>query len=395
MKSITTLSAAVYILLAAALIHVMMSEDVHAFHRGSVGQCEGCHSMHNAKDIATNWLLAGTDPGSVCLNCHAGIGSSNSPHIASPDGSAMSPGGDFYWVQKDFTWMGGASAGDSHGHNIIAQDYGFIMDTRLVQAPGGTYLASDLSCTSCHDPHGKNKSGLPVSDTGSYGGIPAAGTALGSFRLLGGTGYDGGAHVQGHSFTDDVPVARQSSSMQYAETDSSHVDYGSGMSEWCANCHSGILNSEHKSTGGSFEHPAGNNALLDDFVSTYNSYVKTGDFTGIRATAYLALVPFERGETDINLLDPASTQGPDSSSNIMCLTCHRAHASAFPFSGRWDFTAQLVADSHPAAGDAGVTGNDLLYSYYGRDMATEFGTGQRILCEKCHDVPKDGYPPGW
>jgi len=181
----------------------------------------------------------------------------------------------------------------------------------------------------------------------------------------------------------------------YGESDASHVDYGSGMSEWCANCHNGILNSEHKSGSGLFEHPAGNNAYLDSAVSRYNSYIKTGDFSGVQATAYLALVPFERGVYDPAQLNPTSTEGPDNTSRIMCLTCHRAHASAFQYAGRWDFGAELVADSHPAAGDGGVSGTDPYYSYYGRDMVSEFGASQRNLCEKCHDVPRDGYPPGW
>jgi len=167
------------------------------------------------------------------------------------------------------------------------------------------------------------------------------------------------------------------------------------MSEWCSNCHNGILNSEHKAGSGPFGHPIGNDALLGDVLDYYNTYVKTGDFSGNDLTSYLALVPFERGVMNQTLLNPTSTRGPDSSSNIMCLTCHRAHASAFTYAGRWDFTSQLVADSHPAIGDLGATSMDVYYSYYGRNMLNDFGPGQRILCEKCHTVPRDGYPPGW
>jgi len=86
----------------------------------------------------------------------------------------------------------------------------------------------------------------------------------------------------------------------------------------------------------------------------------------------------------MQLLDPNSTQGPDVNSNVMCLSCHRAHASAFPNSGRWDFTATLLVDSHPAVGDVGATTIDVYNSYYGRDIASEFGAGQGQFCEKCH-----------
>ena len=76
--------------------------------------------------------------------------------------------------------------------------------------------------------------------------------------------------------------------------------------------------------------------------------MKTGDITGTQANAYLALVPFELGTADIWSLDPSSTSGPDYGANVMCLTCHRAHASAFQDSCRWDYGTTFIADSHPS-----------------------------------------------
>lgn len=116
----------------------------------------------------------------------------------------------------------------------------------------------------------------------------------------------------------------------------------------------------------------------------YDIYLRSGDLSGVSATAYLQFVPFERGTSTMQLLDPNSTQGPDLNSNVMCLSCHRAHASAFPNSGRWDFTASKLVDSHPAFGDVGASPTDPYYSYYGRDIAAEFGSGQGQFCEKCH-----------
>ncbi|NNG45641.1 MAG: cytochrome C, partial [Deltaproteobacteria bacterium] len=132
-------------------------------------------------------------------------------------------------------------------------------------------------------------------------------------------------------------------------------------------------------------HPAGNDVKLGrEIIGIYNTYVKTGDMSGARPTAYLALVPFERGTSDKSVLDPLSTQGPDENANVMCLTCHRAHASAFQSVGRWDFRATFIARSHPQAGDAGAAGNDEMDSYYGRDVDAQFGSYQRSLCNKCH-----------
>ena len=135
------------------------------------------------------------------------------------------------------------------------------------------------------------------------------------------------------------------------------------------------------------KHPAGNGAKISIEISNnYNSYVGTRSLGGDRASAYLALVPFEVDAISASLLDPSSSSGPGSggNANVMCLTCHRAHASAFPNMGRWDFETSFIADSHPSVGDGGASGTDVLNSYYGRDMISEFGEKQRQLCNKCH-----------
>lgn len=377
-------------LLFAGLVNARVA---HSFHDGGVGSCDNCHSMHGAKvDVAA--LLVASDPSSVCLNCHAGPGGADNPSVNSPDGSAMTPGGDFYWLTKPFAWSGGSSSADSHGHNVIALDFNLGQDPRLV-SPGGTYRSEYLGCTSCHDPHGKaaggTKSGaLPVSVSGSYGELPADSTRQGNYRLLGDSHYEGGSAAQPFQFSHDAPVARQNIVNRFGESDGSHVDYGTGMSEWCGNCHESILSDNH-SGAGDLVHPIGSTGTLsNESVSMYNSYINTGDLvanspgTGDIATAYLQFVPFERETSDQQLLDPASKEGPNTNSKIMCLTCHRAHASAFRSIGRWDFDAVLLADSHPGPGDVGVSGNDVQYSYYGRNISNEFGSGQGPFCEKCH-----------
>ncbi|NJC88478.1 MAG: cytochrome C [Desulfuromonas sp.] len=371
---------------AAALVLCVFSGHSYAFHDGGAGSCNACHSMHSARSAGESLLLS-SDPSSICLNCHAGPGGPNSPSVFSPDGSALTPGGDFYWLIRSFSWLNGSSPGDNHGHNIVAIDHNLLPDPQLTLAPGGTYPSARLGCTSCHDPHGQSAGGTrwgapPVSGSGSYGTEPPGGAICGNFRLLGDPRH---RPAGGAAFVADAPVARQSSVSRFAESDGSHVAYGAGMSEWCGNCHGAMLDGGHRIEGSTFTHPSGRGALLGQgVVDTYNSYLRTGDFSGSAATAYLQFVPFERGTTTLQLLDPNSRQGPDANANVMCLTCHRAHASAFPDAGRWDFTAGLLADSHPAVGDVGATVNDVYFSYYGRNLATEFGAGQGRFCEKCH-----------
>lgn len=356
-----------------------------AFHTGGVGSCSGCHVTHAASGVVSAKLLA-SDPGSICLNCHAGPGAADNPSVFSFDGSALTPGGDFYWLTRTFTWTGGSSPAARHGHNVVARDYALDSDPDLPQSPGGSYPATQLSCISCHDPHGRSgggtRAGAPAASvSGSYGEVPAVGTGSSNYRLLGSVGYSS----NGYTFNNPAPVARANPVSPFSESDASHIDYGSGMSEWCANCHSAILTNEHQVGELNFEHPVGGNEAIDaEIIANYNSYLKTGVSGGSAASSYLQFVPFERGTGETALLDPTDVSGPDSNANLSCLTCHRAHASAFRVASRWDFDAPVLIDSHPALGDSGASATDVANSYYGRNLAVEFGTGQGQFCEKCH-----------
>ncbi len=386
----------------AFMIIFVLSPIAYAFHEGGGEEyCLGCHNIHRSESsqdpspgessstLPPRVTLKGSDPSSTCLRCHAVIGAIHS--VLSNDGSKFTPGGDFYWLRKTFTWTEGGlsyqSEADSHGHNVVALDYGLHQDRRQNTAPGGSYLAPSLACISCHNPHATTMANGGAGSTTSvltiYGEEPFEGTTNGNYRLLGGAGYQGSPQGSGVTFTHGPPVAVADSS-SWTETDSSHPAYGSGMSEWCANCHPAFLNSSTSGVAG--KHPAGKGAKLNaDIARNYSSYMKTGDLSGIQASAYLALVPFEVGISDVVFLDPSSSSGPRfGNANVMCLTCHRAHASPFQNIGRWDFETAFIADSHPQSGDGGASGNDVVNSYYGRNMTAKFGETQRQLCNKCH-----------
>jgi hypothetical protein len=366
----------------AAILTLGLAGTATALHDGGVAHCDACHSMHNSPELpglGTHSLLIGTDASSTCLNCHADNGGSY--HVLSDNASNWSPGGDFFWLTESYTNAGGwygapseTSVPDNMGHNVVAVDFTLTVDATNTQAPGGTYPSSALGCNSCHNPHGTVNGGTrngndPISVSGSYGDTPTTGTIAGNYRLLRDS-YDAG-------MTYDAPIAVTAG---YGETDSVHPAYGQGMSEWCGNCHGDYLGS------GGHIHPAANDEQLGSKATDYNNYVATGDFTGVQATAFTALVQFERQDTNIaNLLTAStSTAGPDTTDNVMCLTCHRAHASAFDNITRWDMGHELLADSWPDAANLIAMGALPDSAYYGRNIATEFGDYQRSLCNKCH-----------
>lgn len=345
------------IILAGALITFGLGGTALAFHDGGVAHCDGCHTMHNSQDgvpvtdTQGGYLMLRSDGSSTCLRCHAGYGQKTD------NGSGYGAGGDYYWLTKNFTWTAhghaASSPGESHGHNIIAADFGLTtVDSMLAFSPGGNYSAGNLGCNSCHDPHGEG----------------------GNARLLRGAGP---AYPEGYSFGFAAPIlegtSRRTVIGESGEVaDDNHTAYQSDMSQWCGNCHWDVTNPASYGD----KHPA-DRPLGSTIATTYNGYISTDIPTGgNQETAFWEIAPFE---------DPAnttsSTAGPTGSSKVMCLTCHRAHASAFPNIGRWYFAATFMnEDSHPQLGDGDATADDVTNSYYGRI----FDDSQRSLCNKCH-----------
>jgi hypothetical protein len=427
------------------------SATTGTFHAGGVAACDGCHVMHNAgngrirstavapwTDAVPAFLLQGSDQSSTCLICHGGTGSPTNSYIMTATTQTVAninytPGGDFGWLRLP---AGTGPNAAYRGHNVAAADFGFQGENRI--APGGTYQgtgsgAGQFACSNCHDPHGRYRmqgaaggswtwagptgSGLatitqPIYSSGSYGNLPTTTEATGSYRLLAGRGYVPASNVSGaYAFPNNPPVAIAPAQYNKIEgsTPSSQVRvaYGSGMSEWCQNCHTNIHLDNYVSgaMGASgLRHPAGQGAILKPGqINVYNTYVSSGKFNGT-GDLYTSLVPFEAagkvsydgngGTTaDITKLavaaNGADTAGifvASSQSNVMCLTCHRAHASAFTAMVRWNPDDTFLTNASQftdTQGREALAVGTLKAGYYGRNPV-DLGSFQRSLCNKCH-----------
>lgn len=416
---------ALVVILAAGLSAFALSGTALALHDGGVARCEACHTMHNSvnnaavKTTATMsqfnagpFLLKGSDQSSACLACHEGatrsgykVSTSGITDTSAPP-QQLTPGGDFSWLKKNFAWTDKSaktSAGQTHGHNIVAADFGYTAETRMAGnvSPGGNYPVGSFYCSSCHDPHGKYRvdstgavatTGAPIIASGSYASelTPPAGEAVGAYRLLGGTGYKPKSITDATlAFANTIPTAVAPDTYNASEaTTQVRVAYGSGMSEWCSNCHGQLHNDSYPSP---LRHPSGNAAdLTATIIGNYNSYVYTGKTDGTVATAYNSLVPFETGlsyadRTALAALTAATT-GAETGANVMCLSCHRAHATGFDSMTRWDTKATLITDAGAYVaytGTAPRTLADIQAAYYDR-APTAFSAYQRSLCNKCH-----------
>ncbi len=437
------------VMAAAALSY----SSAYAFHDGGVAYCDGCHTMHNSsgnkamakKGASTqfqglNYLLQGSDDSSTCLNCHAAADAPGKPsgyHImtypAPAAGTApteRTPGGDFAWLTQTYTATGSrgqtiSNPGERHGHNIVAADYGLIPDSTLLTAPGGQYDAKQLSCASCHDPHARARvvdangtiaypklgtAVLPTDGSGSYGGTATANNAVGVYRILAGANYSQMSYTNPLPFNSDPPIAVAPSTYNTSTsaTGGVRVAYGKNMSEWCANCHRSIHNDTVNAANKALIHPAGNDALLTatandlqgnaagtTIAAIYNAYKKSGDLTGAQTSSFISTVPYEAGTGVIATLSALqkTSAGPSTGTeNVMCLSCHRAHAGGFPNMARWSFSPEFITvdGAWPDAATAGsvdysqgMPGTVYQAAMYDQSPAN-FAYAQRSLCNKCH-----------
>jgi hypothetical protein len=404
-----------------------MSSAAFAFHSGGVAECSGCHNMHSPK-AGGSFLLIGGDQSSTCLSCHmhAGDTGPSSYHVATADADMgvgvppkqRTPGGDFGWLRKSYSFtIRGTTTnelGQTHGHNIVAKDVtGYVADTDNTTAPGGTFSSSQLGCQSCHDPHGKLRRlsdgayttnttagtlAAPIIGSGSYNNsaTPAAGQAVGTYRLLRGMGDN----TQGVTFSD-VAIAIAPSTYNQKEDAANQanqvrVAYGATgtntWGNWCATCHPSMHSS------GNYVHPV-DQSLGSTIAGNYNAYIKSGDLTGTSANSFTSLVPFMENTGDIPTLqshaknDNTYPNGPGTSDKVACLSCHRAHASGWPEALRFNMEGEFMVyniqfpgtDTTPTVPQfsRGRLGVETQAAYYDRPVA-QFASYQRVLCNKCH-----------
>jgi predicted CXXCH cytochrome family protein len=331
-------------------VAMALAGSAFAFHNRGVASCGGCHTMHNSQDGASidldhpsgnPWLLIAGSPSDVCLSCHANSFGSvlgNNPLAPPPERGA----GNFVFLLENNINDGTNGAtnpipGAAAGHNINAPAHSLASDGTSPVSPGGTFPSNRMECTSCHDPHGNQ-----------------------NFRLL----YGPGPIMGGlYSFTGGPLLADGIDLAAGAEANSNHTAYKSKVTDWCANCHG---NFHENSNNTQFDHPAGKE-LGSGVVQQYDRYNGTSNPTGgTHATAYLAALPFEDAS-----VTTTSTAGPSVLSKVMCLTCHRAHATSAPHAGRWDFNVSLLGN------DGVISGSYPIPNPY-NDPA------QKNLCYKCH-----------
>jgi predicted CXXCH cytochrome family protein len=317
------------------------------------GNCSDCHTMHNSQNGASMQILAPgeTDTGpkgfllrSTCLGCHVQGTSrnlegahNNIPQVLHSNVTDLA-GGNFAYITGLKTRVSGDS--NTVGHNVI--DLGFN-ETVLTSPPGDEYSTNitnmNFTCAGVRGCHGDRTiedkltamKGAHHTDDHilKFGSIneSSQGNSTGqSYRFL--KGVKGGE--------DPLWEAAPSSTAHNEYKGSSSMGAGSGtspadntISGLCAECH-GYFHGSSSGEAGSQEpwlrHPT--DVLLPS----------SGEYTSY--TTYNLTAPVARPTIPNN---PIS--GVSSADAVMCLSCHRAHASPYYKLLRWDYKSNSLSDS--------------------------------------------------
>jgi predicted CXXCH cytochrome family protein len=350
------------------------------------GRCDGCHTMHNSKDnnIVAQKTVAGSIVPSAefsnllvsdCVTCHTntidGEGKYDLygfyvPAVYTTAGggpTSETAGGSFWWTR--------ASGGDrAKGHNV--RDISGP-DLTIPRAPG----AGSVGCAgSCHDSLAKtDATTTPASGSGvKTNGCRGCHLKVGHHARASGEGGDtdgpGDAYrfLSGHDdtivgivpngATDLLPAAYEDPDWEVTKGGNDHNIYQGqtnnpekrpyiSIGRWCAGCHAdfhayGLIEELSGLSGGGDR--------TDDNPGV-NPWLRHPTNVDLPSSAILGVDDYDwnDGSEPYNWNIPLARTGAmnrapiKSSDQVMCLSCHRAHASEWPDALRWDPTTM---DAH-------------------------------------------------
>ncbi|MFZ5993673.1 MAG: cytochrome c3 family protein [Thermodesulfobacteriota bacterium] len=313
------------------------------------GACVNCHTMHNSQGGAEMQLKDGeTDPQGnlvrgTCVGCHgsAPAGTNNIitdiPQVWHTAATDLA-GGNFKYV---------VDSGDAYGHNVEGV---VAADATLTNTPPGYAAAMDpastdyatasrLTCAGQNGCHGNRD------NSGNYAGVSGAHHASDAVLKFGGiveasqgasvaTSYRFLYKVKGGEDTDWQNTVAAGDHNEYkgavyaARTTMAWADVDT-ISELCCECHGSFHMSGSSGIGTAspwIRHPT--DVLIPN----------SGEYASISIT-YNPTVPVARATIPAAAASSAVAAGTDI---VMCLSCHRAHGSAYADILRWDYSTMVA-----------------------------------------------------
>ncbi len=328
------------------------------------GNCSNCHTMHNSQNGSSMNFDGSTTPNEVllratCLGCH-GQGTANNiitngsiPQVLHTNVTDLS-GGNFSYITNAKARIPPGEDFMKVGHNVI--DLGpSYKDTLLASPPGdqyGTGITNDnFTCAGAKGCHGDRTiedkllsiKGAHHTDDAvlKFGSLNESGqgssTGL-SYRFL--KGVYGGEDTDWQATTGSTNHNEYKGAVDRGTESTISTPGGATISGLCAECHGnfhGPTNGDIANQNASpwLRHPI-EIILPSDALKEYKKY-NGGSGTN---NPYSLDAPVARANTFNNTNYPTAKGTVNPGTNdaiVMCLSCHRAHASPVFKLMRWDY----------------------------------------------------------
>lgn len=297
------------------------------------GDCDACHTVSLGIPLKPGepflYLVKGGSD--LCIKCHSSatketikiMGESKVPIVYNTlEPKVPLAGGNFRYVVKS---LGGSHA---KGHNVESIA---TVDEKLENRPPGYtrefdpstigyHMEKRLTCAGangCHGDRSIEDTFAAIRGTHHATDTPLDGsTTARSYRYLKNT-----AKVKGVMGLEDGDWG-------YTTSSKDHNEYTTSINKLCESCHGDF----HSSKGPWFRHPT-------DIIIP-----KSGEYANYRLYSNEAPVAREKvPKSSTDVVKPETDR-------VMCLSCHRAHASPFESLLRWDYDAIISGEKEVPLG---------------------------------------------
>ncbi len=297
------------------------------YHNGPTLLCSDCHAAHGSEthgfdggpvstggDMDGDWMpsgapngymLKGTNSTMLCLSCHEG--QTFAPDVVDVDVNGL--------TERAAGFFAPAGVKSHRGHNLTTSSLGKPGDSELCTRchMGGAMATAEVQCIDCHNPHGNA-----------------------SYRNL------WWASWPGHE--PPILASIKAGTTGFARYEAANVAYpapSSGDSAWreitnmCIDCHHTFFGPYYTNAASPYHrHPGTNTESGGSFpINKANANTDPANWVSGTAGFTVARLPF----AVVGATNFAGATVVAGNNEVFCLTCHKAHGSANPFSLRWDY----------------------------------------------------------